>query len=47
LLDGRFTTCGGIIEMYVEDGRIHFRPDIYHLDGTGFVTGQPQPRGEF
>lgn len=30
-----------------EDGRIHFRPDIYHLDGTGFVTGQPQPRGEF
>ncbi|MBK1865370.1 L,D-transpeptidase family protein [Aestuariivirga sp. YIM B02566] len=30
-----------------EDGRIHFRPDIYHLDGTGFVTGQPQPRSEF
>ncbi len=30
-----------------EDGRIHFRPDIYHLDGTGFVVGQPQPRGEF
>jgi murein L,D-transpeptidase YcbB/YkuD len=30
-----------------EDGRIHFRPDIYHLDETGFVTGQPQPRGEY
>jgi murein L,D-transpeptidase YcbB/YkuD len=30
-----------------EDGRIHFRPDIYHLDGTGFVTGQPQPRSEY
>jgi murein L,D-transpeptidase YcbB/YkuD len=30
-----------------EDGRIHFRPDIYHLDPTGFVTGQPQPRSEY
>lgn len=30
-----------------DDGRIHFRPDIYQLDGTGFVTGQPQPRSEF
>ena len=30
-----------------EDGRIHFRPDIYHLDFTGFVTGQPQPRSEY
>jgi L,D-transpeptidase YcbB len=30
-----------------EDGRIHFRPDIYHLDDTGFVMGQPQPRGEY
>jgi murein L,D-transpeptidase YcbB/YkuD len=30
-----------------EDGRIHFRPDIYRLDGTGFVIGQPQPRGEY
>lgn len=30
-----------------EDGRIHFRPDIYHLDGTGFVIGQPQPRSEY
>jgi murein L,D-transpeptidase YcbB/YkuD len=29
-----------------EDGRIHFRPDIYHLDYSGFVTGQPQPRSE-
>jgi len=26
---------------------IHFRPDIYHLDDTGFVTGQPRPRGEY
>jgi L,D-transpeptidase YcbB len=30
-----------------EDGRIHFRPDIYRLDGTGFIIGQPQPRGEY
>lgn len=30
-----------------EDGRIHFRPDIYHLDDTGFVTGQPQPRSDY
>ena len=30
-----------------DDGRIHFRPDIYHLDFTGFVEGQPQPRGDF
>jgi L,D-transpeptidase YcbB len=30
-----------------EDGRIHFRPDIYRLDNTGFVAGQPQPRSEF
>jgi L,D-transpeptidase YcbB len=27
-----------------EDGRINFRPDIYGLDGTGFVLGQPEPR---
>jgi L,D-transpeptidase YcbB len=25
-----------------EDGRVNFRPDIYGLDGTGFVIGQPQ-----
>jgi murein L,D-transpeptidase YcbB/YkuD len=25
-----------------EDGRINFRPDIYSLDGTGFVLGQPR-----
>jgi L,D-transpeptidase YcbB len=24
-----------------EDGRVNFRPDIYNLDGTGFVIGQP------
>lgn len=28
-----------------EDGRIHFRPDVYALDDTGFVLGQPEPRG--
>lgn len=27
------------------DGSVHFRPDIYSLDGTGFVTGQPRPTG--
>ena len=27
-----------------EDGVVNFRPDIYALDGTGFVLGQPEPR---
>ncbi len=27
-----------------EDGRVNFRPDVYSLDGTGFIFGQPQPR---
>jgi len=27
-----------------DDGRIEFRPDIYHLDQTGFVIGQPEPQ---
>jgi murein L,D-transpeptidase YcbB/YkuD len=25
------------------DGDVHFREDIYRLDGTGFVHGQPKP----
>jgi L,D-transpeptidase YcbB len=25
-----------------EDGRVNFRPDIYNLDGTEFVLGQPE-----
>jgi murein L,D-transpeptidase YcbB/YkuD len=28
------------------DGVAAFRPDIYELDGTGFVVGQPLPVGE-
>ncbi len=27
-------------------GEVNFRPDIYELDGTGFVSGQPLPVGE-
>ncbi len=27
-----------------EDGAVNFRPDIYGLDGTGFIIGQPEPR---
>ena len=27
-------------------GEVNFRPDIYDLDGTGFVLGQPLPVGE-
>ncbi|CAN5149208.1 L,D-transpeptidase family protein [soil metagenome] len=27
-----------------EDGAIHFRPDIYDLDRTGFILGQPEPQ---
>ncbi len=26
-----------------EDGRVNFRPDVYKLDGQGFVLGQPEP----
>jgi L,D-transpeptidase YcbB len=26
-----------------EDGRVNFRPDVYKLDGTGFILGQPEP----
>ena len=26
-----------------DDGRVNFRPDIYKLDGTGFIYGQPEP----
>ncbi len=29
-----------------EDGRVHFRPDVYELDATGFVVGQPLPLGQ-
>jgi len=29
-----------------EDGRVNFRPDIYRLDGTGFIYGQPEPVAE-
>jgi murein L,D-transpeptidase YcbB/YkuD len=25
-----------------DDEQVHFRPDIYNLDGTGFITGQPE-----
>ena len=27
-----------------EDGRVNFRPDVYKLDGKGFVLGQPEPQ---
>ena len=29
-----------------DDGTTHFRDDIYKLDGTGFVTGQPRALAE-
>lgn len=28
------------------NGEVHFRPDVYELDGTGFISGQPTPVGE-
>jgi peptidoglycan hydrolase-like protein with peptidoglycan-binding domain len=28
------------------DGTVAFRPDVYELDGSGFVLGQPLPVGE-
>lgn len=30
-----------------DDGNVNFRPDIYSMDNTGFVVGQPLPAGEF
>lgn len=27
------------------DGTVNFRPDVYQLDGTGFIVGQPEPIG--
>ena len=27
-----------------EDGRVNFRQDVYGLDGTDFIFGQPQPK---
>ena len=27
-----------------EDGRVNFRPDVYSLDGTDFIFGQPEPK---
>lgn len=30
-----------------ESGHVNFRPDIYDLDGTGFVIGQPMPVGQY
>ncbi|WP_342642414.1 L,D-transpeptidase family protein [Rhodoligotrophos ferricapiens] len=29
------------------DGTVNFRPDIYRLDGTGFVAGQPEPIDQY
>jgi murein L,D-transpeptidase YcbB/YkuD len=29
-----------------DDGSVNFRPDIYDLDATGFVVGQPLPVGQ-
>lgn len=29
-----------------DDGGVHFRPDIYDLDNSGFVVGQPLPVGQ-
>ncbi len=39
----------GVRFMYLtawatEDGRVNFRDDIYGLDGTGFILGQPEPK---
>jgi L,D-transpeptidase YcbB len=28
-------------------GQVNFRPDVYDMDGTGFVVGQPLAPGEF
>ncbi len=47
-LDVRVLDPPSVIFIYLTawvtgDGQVHFRDDIYHLDGTGFVAGQPEP----
>lgn len=49
-MDVRVANAPDLRIMYLtawasEDGRIQFRPDIYDLDATGFILGQPQPQG--
>ena len=33
-----------LAEQATDDGRVNFRPDVYGLDGTDFIFGQPQPK---
>ncbi len=42
LTDGPQLRFAYLTAWVTDDDQTHFRPDIYHLDGTGFITGQPE-----
>ena len=44
ILDGPDVRFMYLTAWATEDGRVNFRPDIYGLDGTGFILGQPEPK---
>ncbi len=46
VLDGPQVRWVYLTGWVTEDGSVNFRPDIYDLDGTGFVVGQPLPIGQ-
>ena len=46
VLDGPQVRWVYLTAWVTEDGSVNFRPDIYELDGTGFVVGQPLPVGQ-
>ncbi len=42
VVDGPQLRFAYLTAWVTDDDQTHFRPDIYHLDGTGFITGQPE-----
>jgi murein L,D-transpeptidase YcbB/YkuD len=46
VLDGPQIRWVYLTAWVTEDGSVNFRPDIYELDGSGFVIGQPLPIGQ-
>jgi murein L,D-transpeptidase YcbB/YkuD len=46
VLDGPQVRWVYLTAWVTEDGSVNFRSDIYELDGTGFVIGQPLPVGQ-
>ena len=46
VMDGPQVRWVYLTAWVTDDGGVHFRPDIYELDGSGFVLGQPLPVGQ-